>query len=56
MSDNKTTFFTASKSGFGLNIAWILAQADYGIVLHGLVSQDEGHALEQEFRDLYGMK
>lgn len=56
MSENKIAFITGSTSGIGLGIARVLAQAGYGIVLHGLVPQAEGLALAQEFRDLYEIK
>jgi 3-hydroxybutyrate dehydrogenase len=56
MSENKTALITGSTSGIGLGIARVLAEANYNIVLHGLVPIAEGLKLAQEFRDSYGIK
>jgi len=52
----KTALITGSTSGIGLASAHVLAEQGINLVLHGLMSDDEGGKLAQEFSDKYQIK
>ncbi|WP_193162766.1 3-hydroxybutyrate dehydrogenase [Microbulbifer hainanensis] len=52
---NKPVLITGSTSGIGLAIAHTMAGEGYPVMLHGLVSAEEGQSLLQQFRADYGV-
>lgn len=54
--ENKVALVTGSSSGIGLGIARQLAAAGFDIMLHGLLSQEEGQALAQNFGQEYKIR
>jgi len=52
----KTALITGSTSGIGLASAHVLAEQGINLVLHGLLSDDEGISLAQEFSKKYQIK
>ncbi len=55
MAKGKVALITGSTSGIGLAAAKVLAEQGINIVLHGLMSDDEGAALAQEFSTQYSI-
>jgi len=47
----KTALITGSTSGIGLASAHVLAEQGINLVMHGLMSDDEGANLAKEFSD-----
>ncbi|MFT5755542.1 MAG: 3-hydroxybutyrate dehydrogenase [Alteromonadaceae bacterium] len=56
MLKGKVALITGSTSGIGLATAHVLAEQGIHIVLHGLMSKEEGNALAQEFAQQYQIK
>lgn len=56
MLAGKTALITGSTSGIGLATAQVLAENGANIVLHGLMSDEEGNALAKEFTEKYQVK
>lgn len=56
MLAGKTALITGSTSGIGLATAQVLAENGANIVLHGLMSDEEGNALAKEFTEKYQIK
>ncbi len=52
----KTALITGSTSGIGLASAHALAEQGINLVLHGLMNDDEGNALAEEFAQKYQIK
>ena len=55
MLKGKTALITGSTSGIGLATAHVLAKQGIHLVLHGLLSVEEGDALAKKFEDKYGI-
>ncbi|MFD2167560.1 3-hydroxybutyrate dehydrogenase [Thalassotalea euphylliae] len=55
MLKNKVALITGSTSGIGLATAHVLAESGMNLVLHGLLSDEEGQALAQKFEQSYGI-
>ncbi|MEW6983736.1 3-hydroxybutyrate dehydrogenase [Colwelliaceae bacterium 6471] len=53
MLKGKVALITGSTSGIGLATAHVLAKSGVNLVLHGLLSQQEGQALAQDFIHQY---
>lgn len=56
MLKGKTALITGSTSGIGLATAHVLAEQGINIVLHGLLSDEEGQALAAELAAKYAVK
>ena len=56
MLNEKVALITGSTSGIGLATAHVLAAQGINLVLHGLMSIDEGEELAAEFSAQYGIK
>jgi len=56
MLKGKTALITGSTSGIGLATAHVLAEQGINLVLHGLMSDDEGARLGEEFASKYQIK
>ncbi|WP_448211809.1 3-hydroxybutyrate dehydrogenase [Colwellia sp. MEBiC06753] len=56
MLAGKTALITGSTSGIGLATAHVLAEQGINLVLHGLMSDQEGQALAAEFAKQYGIE
>ena len=56
MLQGKTALITGSTSGIGLASAHVLAEQGINLVLHGLMSDEEGANLAQEFANKYQIK
>ncbi len=55
MSKQKIAVITGSSSGIGLAIARQMAASGYGIMLHGLMSHEEGGALAKSLSDEFSV-
>lgn len=53
--EQQAVLITGSTSGIGLAIAHTMARAGYPIMLHGLVAEEEGAALQRKFRSEYDL-
>jgi 3-hydroxybutyrate dehydrogenase len=56
MLSGKTALITGSTSGIGLATAHVLAEQGINLVLHGLMTEDEGISLAAEFAVKYQIK
>lgn len=56
MLEGKTALVTGSTSGIGLATAEVLAEQGINLVMHGLMSDEEGNALAQSFAEKYRIK
>ena len=56
MLKGKTALITGSTSGIGLAAAHVLAEQGINLVLHGLMADEEGQALADEFAKKYNIK
>lgn len=56
MLKGKTALITGSTSGIGLATAHVLAEQGINIILHGLVADDEGAQLADDFAKQYHIK
>ncbi len=56
MLKGKTALITGSTSGIGLATAHVLAKHGINIVLHGLMTDEEGIALAEHFKSQYQIK
>jgi len=56
MLNNKTALITGSTSGIGLAAAHVLAENKCDLVLHGLMSDEDGQALATQFGADYNIK
>jgi len=55
MLKNKVALITGSTSGIGLAAAHVLAEQGINLILHGLMSFDEGQALARTFAEKYNI-
>jgi len=55
MLKNKVALITGSTSGIGLAAAHVLAEQGINLILHGLMSNDEGQALARTFAEKYNI-
>lgn len=56
MLKNKVALITGSTSGIGLAAAHVLAEQGINLILHGLLSDEEGKQLAEEFAEKYQIK
>jgi 3-hydroxybutyrate dehydrogenase len=56
MLEGKTALITGSTSGIGLSAAHVLAERGINLVLHGLMTDEEGEALANDFAEIYNIK
>ncbi len=55
-SSARTALITGATQGIGLAIATELARAGHGLVVHGIVAQDEGDAIAQGLAQAHGVR